>query len=92
MRYMIWVLACSTVTFFTYAFDKKKAVNNRWRIPERTLLILAAAGGAPGAYAAMRMFRHKTRKPLFSFTIPVLALLQSCIFLYYLSEQGFHII
>lgn len=52
--------------------DKRKAVLHRYRIPESVLLSVALCGGSFGCYAAMRSFRHKTRKPLFSIGIPFL--------------------
>ena len=66
MKYVcIYLVIINIFTFITYGVDKRKAVKNRWRIPERTLLILAAAGGSPGAWLGMRLFRHKTRHPKF---------------------------
>ena len=39
--------------YLEYALDKKRAVNNEWRIPERTLLTTTAMGGFVGTYFGM---------------------------------------
>lgn len=64
--------------------DKRKAVLHRYRIPESVLLSVALCGGSFGCYAAMRSFRHKTRKPLFSIGIPILISLHTmlCVILF----------
>ena len=50
MRYIMWyLLAINIVTFFLYGIDKQKARKKRWRIPEATLLSMAALGGSVGA-------------------------------------------
>lgn len=54
-------------TFIAYALDKSAAKNNRWRIQESTLHLFALFGGWPGAVAAQRWLRHKSRKPSFQF-------------------------
>ena len=73
MSILVWYLA---VLFFTtwvaYGLDKGRAKSGKWRIPERTLLLLALAGGSLGALAGMIMFRHKTRKPKFYISVPVM--------------------
>ena len=66
----------NVITFFVYGLDKLKAVQHWWRIPEVVLLGLAAVGGSVGAYLGMLVFRHKTRKPLFRFGVPVILLAQ----------------
>lgn len=57
--------AASALSLALYAVDKSAAQNNRWRISENTLHLLSLAGGWPGAWAAQRMLRHKTRKTSF---------------------------
>jgi len=60
---VLWFyLAASAVTFAVYALDKSAAQNNRWRIQESTLHLFALAGGWPGALAAHKVLRHKSRK------------------------------
>jgi len=49
------------VSLFLFASDKKKAVNNSFRIRESTLLISGLLGPF-GALVGMRAFRHKTKK------------------------------
>lgn len=70
-----YLLIVNIVTFFVYGLDKRKARRKRWRIPERTLLGLAALGGALGAAAGMGVFHHKTRKPAFRWGVPALLIL-----------------
>lgn len=61
----LYLLAASTAAFALFAWDKRGAAAGRRRIPERTLLTLAAIGGTPGAIAGQRLLRHKTRKEPF---------------------------
>ena len=60
------LLLVNLVTVFNFWDDKRRAVAGQWRIPESTLLGLAALGGTPGAVLASRLFRHKTRKQPFA--------------------------
>lgn len=62
MRWIVlWYLAASAVAFVAYARDKHAARHARWRVRERTLHLIALAGGWPGALVAQRTLRHKTR-------------------------------
>ena len=52
--------------------DKRRATRRAWRIPEATLLGAAFLGGSLGSLLGMLIFRHKTRKPKFYITVPLL--------------------
>ena len=73
MSILVWYLAAiNFTTWVAYGLDKGSAKSGKWRIPERTLLLLALVGGSLGALAGMIMFRHKTRKPKFYISVPVM--------------------
>lgn len=73
MRLLMWYLiVINIVTWIAFGLDKWKAKSGKWRIPERTLLLLALAGGSLGALAGMIMFRHKTRKAKYFISVPVM--------------------
>lgn len=59
--------------------DKHRARKKQWRIPEATLMGIAAMGGSIGALLGMYAFRHKTRHPKFYIGIPVLLVMQLCL-------------
>lgn len=59
--FLIWIAALSVIALLLYAIDKRKAKKKRWRIPEKTLLLLGFLGGAAGALIGMNLFRHKTK-------------------------------
>lgn len=63
--YLALVAVASLATFAAFGVDKRRAAAGGRRVPERTLLVLALAGGWPGAILARRQFRHKTRKGSF---------------------------
>lgn len=61
----MWAGALSLSTLGLYGYDKAQAQGSGPRVPEFVLHLLGALGGTPGAYVAMRLFRHKTNKPRF---------------------------
>lgn len=73
MRYLMYYLIIINIAaWIMYRLDKWKAKSGAWRIPERTLLLTALAGGSVGALAGMLLFHHKTRKPKFMIGVPVM--------------------
>lgn len=78
------VLAVVNVAAFSaYGIDKRRARLGRWRIPERTLLLLAALGGALGARLGMGVFHHKTQKRRFRILVPLFLVIQLLAFGFY---------
>lgn len=69
----LYVAIVNVWTIASFHDDKRRAVAGRRRIPEGSLLLLAFIGGSPGAFAARRMFRHKTRKEPFSTELQMIA-------------------
>lgn len=62
----------SLVAVVVTIYDKVAATKAWQRVPEKVLLLLAGLGAAPAMYLAMRLIRHKTRKPLFMVGIPAI--------------------
>ena len=62
---LAWLIATNLLAFILYGLDKRRARKGSRRIPEARLLLVAALGGAPAAWLACSLFRHKTRKRSF---------------------------
>ncbi|NLE13038.1 MAG: DUF1294 domain-containing protein [Clostridiales bacterium] len=74
--YVIGYLAViNIVAFSAYGIDKHKAKNGKWRIPETTLIALAAFGGSLGSLLGMRLLRHKTQHMRFIISVPLFLML-----------------
>lgn len=77
----VWLILINAVTFCVFGLDKWKARRKEKkesvrRVPEKNLLLLAAAGGSLGALLAMRVFHHKTLHKAFRFGVPLILALQ----------------
>ena len=72
----IYLLLVNAVAFLAFGEDKRRAKRREWRIPEATLMGLAAAGGSLGALDGMRFFHHKTRHRKFTAGVPALLIAQ----------------
>lgn len=57
---MIYLLAYNIVVFIIFGIDKYKAIKNKYRISEKTLIIFSSLLGSVGAVLAMIVFNHKT--------------------------------
>lgn len=74
MLTVIWIyLICINLALFiVFGVDKKRAVTHRWRIPEKTMFLLAVLGGCPGGILGMLAFRHKTMHKRFTIGFPLI--------------------
>ena len=76
----LWLLLINLAALAAYGLDKalakiKEHAPRTRRIPEKTLLLLAALGGGPGAWLAMELFRHKTQHRSFRICVPLFTLI-----------------
>ncbi len=77
MKYfLLYLLLVNAAGFLLMLIDKWKAKHNRWRIPEATLMWVAALGGSVGSLLGMYTVRHKTKHIKFTLGIPVILVVQ----------------
>ena len=69
------VAVYNLVVFCVYGYDKRCAIKDKWRVPEKVLIGLALFGGSVGAYLGMTIFRHKTKHTKFTVLVPLFLLI-----------------
>lgn len=75
-----YLIIINAVGLVLMLVDKIKAMDHRWRIPERTLLGAALIGGSLGVALGMFLFRHKTLHAKFALGVPCMLLIHYFIF------------
>ena len=89
MKYFLWyLLLINAAAFVLMLVDKRKAIKNRWRIPERTLILSALFGGSIGALLGMYTFRHKTKHLKFTLGIPAILIAQIALAIWIFQKIG----
>ena len=77
MKYIVgYVIAINIIALIVFALDKSRAKRHAWRVPEKTLFLLAIIGGSIGAIAGMYLFHHKTRHWYFVVGMPAILVAQ----------------
>ena len=72
----IYIIAINLLAFSLMGTDKSNARQNKRRIPEATLFLVALLGGSLGAVVGMNFFRHKTKHWYFVVGMPLILVLQ----------------
>ena len=72
----VYLLEINVVALILGAVDKIRARTGKWRVPEGTLLLSAALGGAAGLLLTMLLLRHKTKHKKFILGVPAILLAQ----------------
>ncbi|OCA92299.1 DUF1294 domain-containing protein [Pseudobacillus wudalianchiensis] len=80
---LIYFILINLVSYMVMGNDKRKAKQGKWRIRESTLWLLALIGGAVGNWVAMQTYRHKTKHLSFKYGMPVLALIDLGLLVYF---------
>ena len=70
----IYLLVVNILSFILFFIDKTAAIKHKYRIKETTLFGVSLIGGSIGGIIGMKVFRHKTLKPLFKYGLPVILL------------------
>ena len=73
---MIYLIIINIIGFLAMFIDKRKAENNKWRIPEKTFFLITLIGGGIGNIEGMYDFRHKTKKYKFTIGLPLILILE----------------
>lgn len=84
----IYFAVISLIAVFVTIFDKRKAIKNRSRISERTLIIIGILGGALFEYITMKIIRHKTLHKKFMIGLPCIILLHAAAVIFVIYKLG----
>ncbi len=79
---IIYLCIISLVAIFVTISDKRRARLKKYRISEKTLLIISALGGSLAMYITMLAIRHKTKHIKFMAGIPLIMVLQAVVILW----------
>lgn len=74
---LLYLLVINAAGFLLFFSDKRRAIQNRWRIRESWLFGAALLGGSIGCLAGMYLFRHKTKHRKFTVGIPLILILEA---------------
>ena len=89
---LVWLAGVNVVTFILYGVDKSRAKKGRWRIPEKTLLLLPLLGGSVGGILGMQLFRHKTKHKTFTVGFPAILVCQLALAAYILLKWKWNLL
>ncbi len=70
-----YLVLVNLAAFAMFGIDKRKAIKDQWRIPEKTLLLIVLIGGSVGAFVGMQVFHHKTKHWKFILGVPACMIL-----------------
>ena len=79
-----YLITINALGLLLMLIDKEKARRKRWRIPEKSLFLVAAIGGSVGCNLGMYLLRHKTKHHSFTIGMPLILILQLAVAVYIL--------
>lgn len=80
-KYFLYYLAIISIVAFCYTLHDKKLAKrrSRERVPELTLMVIGAFGGALTMFITMLVIRHKTKHKKFMIGLPLMILAHAVI-------------
>lgn len=79
----VYLLIINLAGFALMGIDKRRAIKNQWRIPEKKLFLASLLGGSVGTWCGMYFFHHKTRHWYFVIGMPAIFVIQAGLYIYF---------
>lgn len=73
---LVYLALSNLLSLSLFGIDKWKAKHTKWRISEKTLLLVTAIGGSIGAWVGMKLWHHKTLHKKFKYGVPLIFIIQ----------------
>ena len=73
---LFYFILINLVGIIIMAYDKRRAVMRKWRVPEAHLFFIALIFGSLGSIIGMYLFHHKTKHLKFTLGMPLILLIQ----------------
>lgn len=70
-----YLIIINIIGFYLMYIDKKKAIKNAYRIPEKNLFLICIIGGSLGTMIGMYKFHHKTKHSKFVYGVPLILII-----------------
>ncbi len=80
--FFLYYVSINIVAYMLMYKDKLSAINNKRRIPEKTLINFSLVGAALGIMIGMLTLQHKVKKRQFYIKIPIYYLTTHSVMLY----------
>ena len=77
----VYYAVVNVLLFIFMGIDKRRAIKDKWRIKEATLLTMGLIGGGIGGFIGMKLFHHKTRKWYFYVVFAIGVILHTALLL-----------
>ena len=76
---ILLMIVWNAVAFVMMGIDKRRAIKDKQRISEKTLLVSAFIMGAIGIGGGALVFNHKTKKTAFRIGLPVALIVNAAV-------------
>ena len=78
---LVYLAIVSVISVIVTVYDKRSSkIDGHRRIPERSLIFLAALGGSVAMLVTMLFIHHKTKHAKFMIGLPIIIVLQYAVF------------
>ena len=73
---LYYLVLINLIGIIIMAYDKRRAINHKWRVPEAHLFFIAVIFGSLGSIIGMFLFHHKTKHLKFTIGMPLILIIQ----------------